>query len=167
MPQQFWLAATVLLAAWVVVHQTRWGRYLYAIGDNRLAARFAAVPVRQVEWSLYVASGFVAALVALAGVARGGAVVPTAGSGIELQTIACVVVGGTRVTGGAGSVCRTILGLAILSLLDIGLQFLSRTMHLPGTDLAWHFNANARLLLIGILVIGVAVVNERLAGRDR
>jgi ribose/xylose/arabinose/galactoside ABC-type transport system permease subunit len=112
------LAATAI--AWIIMHHTRFGRYLFAIGDNPLAAEFAAVPVRFVQWSLYAASGVVAALVALVLAARGGAAVPGAGAGIELVTIACVVVGGTRITGGAGGVGRTLLGVATLSLLDIG-----------------------------------------------
>ena len=134
----------VWLAAWIVVHHTRYGRYLYAIGENRLAAQFAAVPVRKVEWTLYAASGLVAAIVALVYAAHGGAVVPNAATGIELQTVACVVVGGTRVTGGAGGLRRTLLGVAIMSLLDIGLQFMSRKIYVPWSDVPWQLNANAR-----------------------
>jgi rhamnose transport system permease protein len=160
-PHQLWMFPPAWFVAWVVVHHTRAGRYLYAIGENRLAAEFAAVPVRQVEWALYTASGLVAALVALVYTARGGAAVPAAGSGIELQTIACVVVGGSRVTGGSGGLGRTLLGVAIMSLLDIGLQFISRKVYLPWSDVPWHLGANARLLLVGSLVIGLAVWNER------
>jgi rhamnose transport system permease protein len=161
LPTQLALFLLVWLAGWCVVHHTRFGRYLYAIGENRLAAEFAAIPVRSVQWSLYAASGTMAALVAIVYTARGGAVVPTAGTGLELQTIACVVVGGTRVTGGRGGMGRTLLGVAILSLLDIALQFVSGDVHVPWSDVPWRFSANARLLLIGLLVIGVAVWNER------
>jgi rhamnose transport system permease protein len=155
LPNQFWLFAVAWLAAWIVVHHTRFGRYLYAIGENRLAAEFAAVPVRSVEWALYAASGTLAALVALVYTARGGAVVPNAGAGIELQTIACVVLGGTRVTGGWGGLFRTLVGVAIMSLLDIGLQFVSRKIYLPWSDMPWQFNANARLVLVGVLVMAL------------
>jgi ribose/xylose/arabinose/galactoside ABC-type transport system permease subunit len=161
LPNQVPLFLAVWLAAWVVVHHTRFGRYLYAIGENRQAAEFAAVPVNRVQSMLYVASGLTAALVALFYTARGGAAVPGAAAGIELQTIACVVVGGTRVTGGAGGLGRTFLGVATLSLLDIGLQFLSRKLYLPWSDTPWQFNANARMLLVGVLVIGLAIWNER------
>lgn len=160
-PNQLPLFLAVWLAAWVVVQHTRFGRYLYAIGENRQAAEFAAVPVKRVQSMLYVASGLTAALVALFYTARGGASVPGAGAGIELQTIACVVVGGTRVTGGAGGLGRTFLGVATLSLLDIGLQFISRKLYLPWSDTPWQFNANARMLLVGVLVIGLAIWNER------
>jgi ribose transport system permease protein len=164
-PNQLVLLAGVLFGAWLVVHHTRFGRYLFAIGDNRLAARFAAVPIRRVEWMLYTASGLVASLVALIYTARGGAAVPGAGAGIELQAIACVVVGGTRVTGGAGGIGRTLLGVAILSLLDIGLQFVSHKMTVPWSDVPWQLGANSRLVLVGALVIAVAIWNERWSAR--
>ena len=132
-----------------------------------MAAEFAAVPSRAVQWALYAASGTVAALVAIVYTARGGAVVPTAGAGIELSTIACVVLGGTRVTGGSGGLGRTLLGVVILSLLDIGLQFVSHKIYLPWSDQPWQPGANARLLLVGVLVIGVAIWNERSGSRTR
>lgn len=160
-PNQLVLFLAATLLAWIVVHHMRFGRYLYAIGDNRLAAEFAAVRVRWVEWLLYTASGVVAAFVALIYTARGGAAVPGAGTGIELQVIACVVVGGTRVTGGAGGLGRTLVGVTILSLLDIGLQFVSRKIYLPWSETPWQLGANARLLLVGALVIGLAIWNER------
>jgi rhamnose transport system permease protein len=148
-PNQLVFFAIATLLGWIVVHHTRFGRYLYAIGENREAATFAAVPVRRIEWSLYAVNGLTAAWVALIYVARGGAVVPTPNPGIELQAIACVVLGGTRVTGGQGGIGRTVLGVTILSLLDIGLQFVS-----------W-LTGDARLMLVGALVIGLAIWNER------
>ena len=163
-PNGMILFLLVWTAVLVVVHFTRFGRYLYAMGENRLAAEFAAVPVRTIQWSLYTASGAVAGLVAIVYTARGGAVVPTAGAGIELQTIACVVLGGTRVTGGRGGLGGTLLGLAILSLLDIGLQFSSGDVRVPWSDEPWRFSANGRLLLVGMLVIAIAVWNERSTG---
>lgn len=147
LPNQLVLFVGVLLVAWTVVHHTRYGRYLFAMGDNRTAAKFAAVPIRSVEWSLYVASGLTAAIVAVISAARGGAAVPMPATDIELQTVACVVLGGTRVTGGFGGLGRTLLGVAILSLLDIGLQFSS----LAG---------DVRPMLVGALVIGMAIWNQ-------
>jgi rhamnose transport system permease protein len=165
-PCQLWLLAGTSLAAWVVVHHTRFGRSLFALGDNRTAAEFAAVPVRGREWSLYAIDGLLAGLVAVAYTARGGAAVPNAGAGLELQVIACVVLGGTRVTGGAGGVGKTLLGLAILAHLEIGLRLLgSIPVHLPGGVAPLVLNANARLVVIGILLVAVAVLNERLAER--
>jgi ribose/xylose/arabinose/galactoside ABC-type transport system permease subunit len=164
-PNQLVLFLGLWAVAEVLVQGTRFGRYLYAIGDNPLAAQFAAVPVRKVQWTLYAASGTIAGLVSLVYAARGGAVVPTAGAGLELQAIACVVLGGTRVTGGAGGMGRTLLGVAVLSLLDIALQFVSGEVRVPGMDAPWRFSANARLVLVGMLVIAVAIWNERATAR--
>ena len=165
-PNQLLLFLAIWLSAFLIVHHTRFGRYLFAIGENCMAAEFAAVRVQRVEWLLYAANGIVAAIVALAYTARGGAAVPNAGAGIELQTIACVVLGGTRVTGGSGGLVRTLLGVAIVSFLDIGLQFVSHKIYLPGSQLPWQLNANARLILVGSLLIGVAIWNERFSTRS-
>ena len=92
---------------------------------------------------------------------------PTRG-GFELQAIACVVLGGTRVTGGFGSIPRTLLGLATLAHLQIGFSLNSRReFWLPGTPISFRLDADVQLIMIGILVIFVAVINERLAGRRR
>jgi ribose/xylose/arabinose/galactoside ABC-type transport system permease subunit len=85
-----------------------------------------------------------------------------------LQVIAAVVLGGTRVTGGAGGIGRTLLGLVIIAHLEIGLRLLGNvTFSIPASDFALVLNANGRLVVIGILLVAVAVLNERLAGRRR
>lgn len=166
-PLQFWLMAVVFAAAYVIVHHTRQGRYLFAIGDNRLAAEYAAVRVRLVEWWVYALTGLVAGVVALAYTARGGAAIPTAGTGLELQVIACVVIGGTSVTGGYGGVGRTLLGITALANLDLGLQlFASNAFDVPWSDTPWRLSADGRLIAIGALVIALAVWNERV-GKQR
>lgn len=168
LPGQFWLLAAALLSMGVAVHRTAWGRALRAIGDNRQAARFAAIPVARVEFILYTICGLMAGLVAVVYTARGGAAVPDAGVGLELKAIACVVLGGTRVTGGFGSVARTVLGLAVMTHLDLGLQLLgARRLVIPGTSVAWQMNANARQILLGALVIALAIWNQRGARRSR
>ena len=95
LPTQWWMMLAVAVAAWVVVQHTRFGRYLFAMGDNRRTAIFAAVPVKRLEWTLYAASGLVAGVVAVFYTARSEAAIPTAGQGQELSAIACVIVGGT------------------------------------------------------------------------
>ena len=152
-PSQFWLAGLVLLGMVLLVHHSRFGRWCFAMGDNRQAARFAAVPVNKVEGVLYTINGLVAASVAVLGAMRHDAAIPDAHIGTELQVIACVVVGGTLITGGRGSVLRSLLGLAVISHLDVGLQFLS-------SRLVW-LTAESRLIAIGILLILVAVWNQR------
>ncbi len=152
-PSQFWLAGLVFLGMLLLVHHTRFGRWCFAMGDNRPASRFAAVPVNKVDGVLYTISGLVAAAVAVLGAMRHDVAIPDAHIGTELQVIACVVVGGTLITGGRGSVLRSLLGLAVISHLDVGLQFLS-------SRLSW-LTAESRLIVIGVLVIVVAVWNQR------
>ena len=152
-PSQFWLAGLVFLAMFLLVHHTRFGRWCFAMGDNRPAARFAAVPVNKVDGVLYTINGLAAASVAVLGTMRHDVSIPDAHIGTELQVIACVVVGGTLITGGRGSVPRSFLGLAVISHLDVGLQFLS-------SRLSW-LTAESRLIVIGILLILVAVWNQR------
>jgi ribose/xylose/arabinose/galactoside ABC-type transport system permease subunit len=163
-PTQLILLAFALLAGYVIVHHSRWGRWLYAFGDNPIAARFAAVPVGPLQWILYTTSGLAAGLTAVVYTAHQGAAVPDAGTGLELRTIACVVVGGTRVTGGSGGILNTLLGLVIMALLDIGLGFIE-SLTIPGLGLRWEFRAQHRQIVIGLLVIAVAVWNERAVRR--
>jgi rhamnose transport system permease protein len=153
-PNEYWLLLATFVVAIVIVHGTRFGNWCYAIGDNPIAARFAAVPVNWTQWWLYAASGLVAGFLAVVYTMRQGAN-PTAHQGLELQVIACVVVGGTLITGGRGSIPRTLLGLAVISSLDIGLSFLSFKVEF--------LTADARLMVIGALLVLVAVGNEWLA----
>jgi len=141
----------------LLLHATRTGRYCFAIGDNMQAARYAAVPVKRVQWLLYTLSGLVAGLVAVVYTVHTQAAIPTAMKDAELQAIACVVVGGTLITGGRGSVPRTVLGLAVVSLLDIGLELMKTTLQIK------LFSAAGRLVLIGVLLITVAMLNQRAA----
>jgi len=162
LPTQVWLLAAALVVGWIVVHHTRFGRYLYAIGDNRTAATFAAVPVRRLEWSLYVVSGLVAGVVAVFYTARTGAAIPTTGQGRELEAITCVVLGGTLVTGGFGGIGRTALGIVVLAHLEIALQFADELkVTLPGSDTPWQLTGHARLIILGVLLIAVAIWNQR------
>jgi rhamnose transport system permease protein len=164
LPTQLYLLLVMSAIGAVLVHFSISGRGIFAIGENRLAAQFAAVPVRKIEAGLYLFSGFAAGLVAMMQTAYQAAAVPDAARGFELQAIACVVLGGTRVTGGFGSIPRTILGLATLAHLQIGLSLNSqREWMIPGWQKPVRLDAEAQLIIIGLLVILVAVINERLS----
>lgn len=166
LPNQLWLLLLVLSATYIFAHHTRYGRYLYALGENRVAARFAMLPIKRLELALYVASGAMAGLVAVFYTARSGAAIPNAGQGRELEAIACVVVGGTRVTGGFGGILRTAFGVAVIAHLDIALQLIgSLRIHLPGMATAWQPSAESRLVILGVLMIAVVAWNERIGGR--
>lgn len=164
LPYSVWILLAIAGIYFVLVHHTWIGRALFAIGENRLAAQFAAVPVRRIETAMYVLSGSVAGLAAVLLTAENQSAIPDAGRGFELEAIACVVLGGTRVTGGYGSILRTMVGLVTLAHLQIALRRLSR-MNLENFPIS--FDLDTRFIVIGCLVITVAVINERLAPRRR
>ena len=121
-PVPVWLMVGVFVIAWFVLTRTTWGRWVYAVGGNPEAAWLAGVDTRAVITGTYVANG---ALVGLAGAvlaARLGAAVPNAGLGYELDVIAAVVVGGTALTGGRGSVVGTLIGAVCIGLLNNALN---------------------------------------------
>lgn len=168
LPYQVYFLLVISLLFYIVVHHTWIGRALYAMGENRQASEFAGLPVRRIEFLFFVLSGTVAGLVAIPQTAMGAAAAPNAATGFELQAIACVVLGGTRVTGGFGSIARTLIGLATLAHLQIGFRLLSqRELWIPGLNQSFRLDPNIDLIILGSLVILVAVVNERLAPRRR
>lgn len=152
-PTHYWLLCLAVVTGYLIIHRCRFGSWCYFLGDNPRAARFAAVPVTRVQLMLYTMSGLVAGLVGVIYTMQFNAAVPDASTGIELHVIACVVVGGTLITGGRGSIPRTLLGLIILAHLDTGLDFL-------GYRVSW-MTAEARQVAIGLLLITVAIWNQR------
>jgi rhamnose transport system permease protein len=168
LPVQVYLLIITSIFFWIFLHHTICGRSIFAIGENRLAAEFAAIPVRRREASLYVLTGLSAAMVAILQTASQNAAVPDAARSFELQAIACVVLGGTRVTGGFGSIGRTILGLVTLAHLQIGLSLSSqRKWIIPGWSQPVKLDAETRQIIVGLLVILVAVINERRSASRR
>ena len=154
-PGEYSLLVAVFFGALTAIHFTRFGRWCFAIGDNAIAARYAAVPVKWTQFWLYVASGFVTGVLAVIYTLRKGAN-PQEHAGLELEAIACVVVGGTLVTGGRGGITWTLLGIMVISSLDMGLKLLSSSVIF--------FTAEARLMVIGLLLILIAVANKWVAG---
>jgi ribose/xylose/arabinose/galactoside ABC-type transport system permease subunit len=137
--------ALAAVATYIIVHQTWIGRMLYATGDNVVAARFAGVPVRRLKLGLYAAAGLAAGICGASVVCEYGSAKADALASLELTAIACVVLGGVRVTGGSGRVVGTLLGTVTMAALLSGLQSVA---------------AEWRETITGALVIAVAVGNE-------
>ncbi|MFO0880514.1 MAG: ABC transporter permease [Gemmataceae bacterium] len=112
---------------YLVVHHTWVGRMLFALGDNAEAVRFAALPTRGVQIGLYAWAGLVAGLCGLGLVLKYGAAKADAERSLELLAIACVVMGGIRVTGGSGHVLGTLLGILTVCTLLAGLTQMAST----------------------------------------
>ncbi|MDQ0469885.1 ABC transporter permease [Labrys wisconsinensis] len=121
-------AATVTLALYIAVafflRSTRFGRYIYAVGDDADAAKLIGLPRTQVILFVYAFSGFFAAVTAIYLVARFGSGQPYAGANYTLASITPVVVGGTMLSGGRGGVMGTLFGAYLVSLLNNLLNFL-------------------------------------------
>ncbi len=120
--------ALFALGAWVLAslvgQMTRFGRYMYVIGGGEAVARTAGIPITRYKIYAFVCSGLMAGLAGALAVARLGAAGPTLGQDLLLNTLAAIVVGGTSLSGGIGGVHRTLIGVAIIALLDNGLNLM-------------------------------------------
>ncbi len=108
----------------VILHQTKLGRYTYAIGSNEPAAVYAGIPVARYTVAVYAISGALCGIASMIEISRLMTGQPTAGQGYELQVIAAVVIGGGSLTGGEGSVIGTLIGAFIMGLLANGSDLL-------------------------------------------
>lgn len=116
-PVPVWLFAVLALAVGFVLTRTVFGRSIYALGSNEEAARLAGIPVQRTIFLVYVINGVFAALTSLIFVSRLTVGEPTAGTGLELEAITIVVIGGTSLFGGEGGVFGTVIGAAIIAVL--------------------------------------------------
>lgn len=108
-----------------ILNETRYGRYVYALGGNEDSARLSGINTNNIKSIVYVISGMMAALSGIIVTSRIGSAGPTAGSGYELDAIAAVVIGGTSLSGGEGSVIGTIIGALIIGVLNNGLNLMN------------------------------------------
>jgi rhamnose transport system permease protein len=139
-PTQLWLLAVAILVFGVVLARTSFGRTLYAIGHNETAARFSGLHVDAAKLAIYGLSGFMAALAAWIFVSRVSTTRSDMGTGLELDVIAAVVLGGTSIFGGTGTILGTVLGVVLVQLLKNGLA-------LTGVK------GDATIVVIGVVLI--------------
>lgn len=123
----FVIALLVIVAAHLLLTRSVFGRYLVAIGTNEEAVRLAGINPKPYKVSVFALMGLLAGLAALFQISRLEAADPNAGSGLELQVIAAVVIGGTSLMGGRGSVISTFFGVLIISVLAAGLAQIGAT----------------------------------------
>lgn len=151
LPGSLALLALVGAGGWWFA-RSRWRRELLALGGNRIAARYAAVPVGRRQVEVYALLGLLAALAAVAFTARNGSVSGSSFTGAELKVIVAVVLGGTRVQGGVAALSGALWGTLVLAALDEGLRGASGwgDRHLP-----FKLSHLQYLLLGALLVAGV------------
>ena len=133
-PTQVPIFAFVACAFWVLLHRTTTGRGLAAIGFSPEGARYAGLPVDRLVGLVYVLSGLIASLAAVIYVAHLGQAKADAGTGYELAAITAVVLGGTSIFGGRGSVAGTVLGLFAIAVLQNGLRLARLPAELAGVS---------------------------------
>ncbi|UCG59358.1 MAG: ribose ABC transporter permease [Phycisphaerales bacterium] len=123
-PVPVWICAVIVAVALVVTKRTRFGRYVYAVGGNEQAAKLSGLNINKIKLMVYTAAGALAAIGGLITTARLDSAQPNAGMGYELDSIAAVVIGGTSLSGGRGSVLGTVLGALIIGVLNNSLVLL-------------------------------------------
>lgn len=117
----FIIAVLIVVVGQFVLSRTVFGRYLIAIGTNEEAVRLSGIDPRPLKLAVFILCGVLTSAAAVIHTARMSAADPNAGSGLELQAIAAVVIGGTSLMGGRGSVVSTFFGVLIIKVLDVGL----------------------------------------------
>jgi ribose transport system permease protein len=136
----------VAIIAVIILTRTKMGRYIFAVGSNKEAARLSGVNVAKWEMMAYVVSGFLAGVGGIAFAAVYTTVMPAQGQGFELYAIAGAVIGGTSLSGGVGSIFGTLIGVFIMSVLRSGL---------PSMDLPAHYQT----FFTGLVVIGAVLLD--------
>ena len=151
-PTQLWILLAGIIVAGIALDRTTFGRTLYAIGNNETAARFSGLPVDRVKLLIYTLSGLAAGVSAWVLVSRVTTTRSDMGIGYELDVIAAVVLGGTSIFGGAGTIWGTVVGLVMIQLLKNGLA-------LTGVK------GDATIIVIGVVLIASTLIASSLQRR--
>jgi ribose transport system permease protein len=139
-----------VLVSWIMLSRLRFGRHLYAIGGNEAAARLSGVPVARVKLQAYALSGLFAAIAGICQAAQETQGDPNAGMTYELTAIAIVVIGGTSLMGGRGSILLTLLGT-----LTIG--YLEKILSINAVE------ESGRLMLTAVIIVTAVIMQRRRA----
>jgi len=141
-----WLAV-FFLVAYILLNKTKFGRYTFAIGSNKEAARLSGIRIRPWLTAVYTFSGFCCGLAGIMYAAVYTSIIPSTGNGQELLGIAGVVIGGTSMSGGTGTLVGTIIGVFIMSVLKQGLMSMGLQSH-------W------QTFFTGVVVIGAVLLDQ-------
>jgi len=142
----FVIAVLVVAAGQIVLSMTAFGRHLFAAGSNEEAARLSGIPTQWLKAAVFALSGLMAGLAAVIHAARLEGVNPEDGVGYELQAIAAVVIGGTSLFGGRGSVVRSFLGVMIIAVLAGGLAQANAQEH-------------TKRLVTGLVIVAAVIID--------
>ena len=141
-----WLLIAFLMA-WVLLSRTKFGRYTFAMGSNYEAARLSGIKTKRYLTLVYTLSGFFAGMASIFYAAVYTTIIPSTGNGLELLAIAGVVIGGTSMSGGSGSLLGTMIGVFMMSVLRQGLLSMGLQGH-------W------QNFLTGLVLIGAVLLDQ-------
>ncbi|MDB5438781.1 MAG: inner-rane translocator [Caulobacteraceae bacterium] len=147
LPTPIWITIGLAIAAVFLTTRTTLGRHVYAVGGNERAARLAGVRVGSVKLVTYVVSGFCAALVGLIIGSQLDSAYPATGETFELNAIAAVVLGGTSLMGGRGTIGGTLIGALVIGVLANGLVLL-------GVSEFW------QMIIKGAVIVGAVIIDQ-------
>ena len=152
-PTQLWVLLVSVIITGIILARTPFGRSLYAIGANEVGARFSGIPVGLYKLIIYTFSGFMAGIAATIFVSRVSTTRSDMGTGLELDVIAAVVLGGTSIFGGTGSIAGTVIGFITIQLLKNGLSLTGVT-------------GDSTIIVIGLVLIFAILVNNLIQRRS-
>ena len=152
-PGQLFIFIVAVVVVWLILSRTRFGRYVYAIGNNEEAAHFSGVPVRRVKLVLYSGIGLLVGMAAVIYTSRVYTARGDSGLGLELDVISAVVLGGASIYGGSGTIGGTVLGVLIIATLRNGLT-------LAGVPSTWI------VFVLGVLLLVAVFLNEFFRRRE-
>jgi ribose transport system permease protein len=153
LPVPVWIAAIIVVAAIIVTKKIKLGRYVYAIGGNENAAKLSGININKVKVIVYTLAGALAAVGGIIVTARLDSAQPNAGGSYELDAIAAVVIGGTSLSGGRGSVWGTVLGAVIIGVLNNGLVLLDVSPF-------WQQVVKGSVILLAVVIDKMNTKNE-------
>ena len=146
------LALVVYFICWIVLRNTKFGRYTYAIGGNETASRLSGVRTSLVKVGIYAISGFLAALAGILVMGRLESGAYQNGTNLTLMSVAAVVIGGTSLTGGVGGIWGTLIGVLMIKVVDAGLVYMS-------------FPSQAKEIMIGTIIVLAVLLDTARRGQ--
>lgn len=135
----------VIIVSSFILNRTKLGRHIYAVGGNKTAAEYSGINVKKVTFFVFAFSGFLASLAGVLTVGRTFTATMIMGDSAEMDAIAAVVLGGTSMSGGKGSISGTVIGVIVIGILKNG-------MNLLGIDSSWQYVVQGIVILIAVYI---------------
>jgi ribose/xylose/arabinose/galactoside ABC-type transport system permease subunit len=146
-PFPIFILVIVFIICYFVLHKTKFGRHVYAVGGNSLAAKVSGVSITKIRTLVYMISGLLAGLVGLVLTSRTNSGNPNAAFTYELDAIAAVVIGGTSMTGGKGTMVGTLIGAMLIGIINNGLDLINVSSY-------------TQQVVKGVIIIGALLIDR-------